>query len=395
MAKLYFGPVNVDLEAQSTSIDLPGGGQVRVGPKGAEVSVPGTGRVSFGPGGGSVETADGGRVEVRSDGVVLFGEDTVWNSRGSGFPDVTSTPVPGGSVPIPYPNIGDGTIGIPFPKFVVERFDVPISLPSISARPFEVPISMPRFEPAPFNLPQMSNWPSVAPLPPPMPWTTPQIPELLPTSEAPARYVPEIKRAIAAAIDAWRPVLRVAGGTINGAIGVIPRGALGNTYDLKAAFRARLAAESVPADPFARITDGFADAWNEWFSGYSATLLYPAFAYWPGPEAPPMPALAQPLLTGHSTSDLHMLPAQVHLRAAQAIDWDRAEADLQNAVRQLSQWFATRFIAMKAVSTLVNVLGRGPVPFYAPPQVPGGPVIGGSILPGSSVLVGPNPFQVP
>jgi hypothetical protein len=394
MPKLYFGPVNVDLEANAASVDLPGGGQVRVGPKGAEVSVPGTGRVSFGPGGGSVETADGGRIEVRSDGVVLLPDDTVWNSRGSGFPDVVSTPVPGGSVPIPYPNIGDGTIGIPFPKFVIERFDVPIHLPTISARTFEIPISMPRFEPAPFNLPQVPNWPSLGSWST-APWFPPQMPDLLPTSEDPARHVPEIKRAIVAGIDAWRPTARVAGGTINGAIGVIPRGALSSVGDLKAAVRDRLMAEGVPAEPYGRITDGFANAWNEWFSGYSTTVQYPAFAYWPGNEAPPMPALAQPLLAGHSTAEPRVSVGELHLRAAQSIDWDRAEAELKDAVRQLALWFAMRFIAMKAMTMLVNVLGRGPVPLYAPPQVPAAPVMGGSILPSQAILVGPNPFQIP
>lgn len=399
---LYFGPVNLDLDSNSASVDLPGGGQVSVSPAGAEVTLPGRGRVNFGPGGGSVDVEGAGRVEVRSDGVVLFPDGTVWNSRGSTFPDVIPTPTPGGPVPIPYPNLGSLPIPnfettpikipIPVPHFVVEPLEIPVTLPKLVPQMFDLPLALPRVQPT------SVDWPWSLPAPPRLPdspFSLPSMPDLIPTGETPAPYVTEIKSAIAQAFERWLPSVRVTHGVINGPVGVIPPGALSSNVDLQAAMRAGLGEARVPLDPYGSITDAFAKAWLQWLAGFSTMVQYPAFAHWPGAEAPPMPAIGQPLSVGSSSAPFAVSVVSLSSAAMNTTDARSADPGYGEAVRQLSSWYTIRFAAFKMVTILTNVLGRGPVPSYAPPVYPVGPVIGGTIMPSSGVLVGSNPFRVP
>lgn len=399
---LYFGPVNLDLDTGSASVDLPGGGEVSVSSRGAEVSLPGRGRVNFGPGGGSVEVPGTGRLEVRSDGVVLFPDGTVWNSRGSTFPDVIPTPTPGGPVPIPYPDVGSLPIPsfettpikipIPVPNFVIERFDIPVTLPKLVPHMFDLPLPLPQMHSTSID------WPWSVPAPPPLPgfpFSLPSFPDLVPTVGASAKYVVEIKSAIAQALERWLPTVQVTHGVINGPVGVVPPGALTSSVDLKAAMRTGLQSAGVPLVPYGSITDTFAKAWLEWFAGYSTMMQYPAFAHWPGAETPPMPAVGQPLNVGISSATTAMSIASLTSAAMAAVDAQAADSDYTAAVQQLSVWYTLRFAMFRTVTILTNVLGRGPVPSYAPPAHPSGPVIGGTIILSSGVLVGSNPFRVP
>jgi hypothetical protein len=396
---LYFGPVNLDLDTGSASVNLPGGGEVSVSPAGAEVSLPGRGRVSFGPGGGSVEVPGAGRLEVRSDGFVMFPDGTVWNSRGSTFPDVIPTPSPGGPVPIPYPNLGtlplpnfETTpikIPIPVPHFVFEKFDIPVALPKLVPHMFELPLPLPQVHPT------SVDWRFPAPPQlPSSPFSTPSSPDLAPTVGPSATHVPEIKSAIAQALEHWLPSVQVTHGVINGPVGVIPPGALTSNVDLKAAMRAELASAGVPLLPYGSITDAFAKAWLEWLAGFSVMVHYPAFSLWPGTEAPPMPAVGQLLKFGASSGTPAMSVRSLASAAMNSVDPTALDADYVDAVQQLSVWYTLRFATFREVTILTNVLGRGPIPSYTP-IFPVGPVIGGTIIPSSGVLVGSNPFRVP
>ena len=383
---LYFGPVNVDLDAKSASVDLPGGGAVKVSSEGAEVTVPGGGQVTFGPGGGAVDVPGVGRLEVRSDGFVQLPDGTLWNSWGSRSPDVVITPGAPAPIPIPQP------IPIPVPRFVIERFDVPISLPTFTPHSVEWPVPVPRVQLTPFDLP----WPSPT-LPPgrPLAPPSPDLPDLLPSLGPAAPHVTDIKAAFAKAVDLWMPSARVTRGVVNGPIGVVPPGALSSKVDFKAAARDAAAKAGVPATPYFALIDALADEWTGWFAGFSTVVSFPAFAMWPGDTTPPVPAIPQPLSVGSSNGRTTVSAAVLYAAAAGAFDSTAAASELENAVRQLSLWYATRFASFGMTTILTNVLGRGPVPTYAPPAVDAGPVIGGTIMMSRGVLAGPNPFRVP
>jgi hypothetical protein len=109
---------------------------------------------------------------------------------------------------------------------------------------------------------------------------------------------------------------------------------------------------------------------------------YPAFAAFPGPQVPPMPNVPTPFiaLTGDPTA---MLPA--NLKTAM-------RASLRGNMDFSSEFFDSVATALqiplqlwKTGQMVTNVLGMGPVPTFAPPYVPVGAVVGGTILPGQHI----------
>jgi len=59
-------------------------------------------------------------------------------------------------------------------------------------------------------------------------------------------------------------------------------------------------------------------------------------------------------------------------------------SDLFDAIAKA---FNTIFQVFKASTMVQNVLGMGPIPTFAPPFVPVGPVVMGSVIPTPGVLV--------
>ncbi len=112
---------------------------------------------------------------------------------------------------------------------------------------------------------------------------------------------------------------------------------------------------------------------------------YPSFAAFPSREAPPTPNVPCPVMA---------LGKPANFVTASALK-SRMVSKLQSAE---PQWAAELFDAIAfafercfqpwLASTIVtNVLGSGPVPTFAPPYVPIGPVVGGTgnMIPGGFV----------
>ena len=59
-----------------------------------------------------------------------------------------------------------------------------------------------------------------------------------------------------------------------------------------------------------------------------------------------------------------------------------------NKLEQFSQFFSMRFLIWSASTLVQNVLGRGPVPSFAPPFTPVGQVMNGSVISVPGVLIG-------
>lgn len=113
--------------------------------------------------------------------------------------------------------------------------------------------------------------------------------------------------------------------------------------------------------------------------------LYPAFAAVPAPMAPPMPNVPTPLLTfvlpGLAQVEMSALTQEIiHKYAspkpscADAV----AAAIADGFAKAVQQWLGSQLI--------LNMLGTGPVPTFAPPYVPVGPVINGRVLGQAGVL---------
>lgn len=109
---------------------------------------------------------------------------------------------------------------------------------------------------------------------------------------------------------------------------------------------------------------------------------YPAFAAFPAPQAPPMPNVPTPFVTlAHDA----MATSPQNLKTAM-------RSMLQGNMDYCMEFFdsvATAFQAplqvWKVQQPVALVLGTGPIPTFAPPYVPVGSVVGGTILPGHHI----------
>lgn len=122
-------------------------------------------------------------------------------------------------------------------------------------------------------------------------------------------------------------------------------------------------------------------AWQGWVSKVSVPGLpwYPAFAAYPGPMAPPIPNVPTPLtsIAPGASIDAGKVSSSIISSLGSLAD----EPGAQSAVNNFATMFSVGFIIWLATKQVMNVLGKGPVPSYAPPYVPVGPVIQGDVYP--------------
>ncbi len=125
------------------------------------------------------------------------------------------------------------------------------------------------------------------------------------------------------------------------------------------------------------IATAIGNGWLAWTASIKVPGLpwYPAFAAVPSPVAPPVPNVPTPLLSLISV-DASLSPGALKGSMMGVFGDPPAlhAADLFDAV---SQAFNTVFTMYKTSTMVKNVMGTGPVPTFAPPFVPVGPVIGG------------------
>jgi len=128
------------------------------------------------------------------------------------------------------------------------------------------------------------------------------------------------------------------------------------------------------------VAAGFQNSWQDWQNGVTVPGLpwYPAFAAFPGPMAPPMPNVPTPLITCVSAGVVSMTPIPLKSNLARKLsgmmDYHEQFSD------SLSMMIAPAFTAWLPFQQVTNVLGQGPVPTFAPPYVPVGPVVNGSVV---------------
>ncbi len=145
----------------------------------------------------------------------------------------------------------------------------------------------------------------------------------------------------------------------------------------------------VPARIVVAFAMGAGQAWDEWASSVTVPGLpwYPSFAAVPSSVAPPAPNIPTPLaaLTGKR------LTAGAVGAAITKMLPPTKDPGQDAAVIDFAAWFAETFRNMLQTTMVVNVLGTGPVPTFAPPYVPVGPVIGGSANSAPGCLIGTAP----
>lgn len=137
-----------------------------------------------------------------------------------------------------------------------------------------------------------------------------------------------------------------------------------------------------------KYTTTIANVLNTAWLAYTATIKvpglpwYPAFAAVPSPVAPPMPNVPVPVVALTQVT----VPVSKAILKGQMIAM-HADPTAQHSVElfdAVADAFEKCFQLWQTTTMVTNVLGTGPVPTFAPPVVPVGPVLGGigSMTPG-------------
>jgi len=172
---------------------------------------------------------------------------------------------------------------------------------------------------------------------------------------------------------------------INGPTGTLKPGGLRSASDFRSTMAARLIQNGVPIQVATAFSEPVAQAWNAWFEGYQVQLSYPTFAAVAGPSAPITPCIPQPLKAGRSFNAHRLTLTFLQNEIKAKLGTAGVDIAASNAVHEFAAWFSGRFSACQSVATLTNVYGTGPVPTFAPPYVPVGPVVGGNSFRGASI----------
>ena len=126
-------------------------------------------------------------------------------------------------------------------------------------------------------------------------------------------------------------------------------------------------------------------AWDDWMKNAKVPGLpwYPAFAAFPGPVAPPMPNIPVPLILLQSSGEAGMSAKKLESAMVDALG-DKDAAHHKVLFKSLGTGIGTIFLGWKAMTMVMNVMGTGNIPSFAPPFVPVGPVVNGTgtMIPG-------------
>ena len=157
--------------------------------------------------------------------------------------------------------------------------------------------------------------------------------------------------------------------------------------DLKGLYIGWMSTESNESAYIDAVKEGISDCWKEWSSKVIVPGLpwYPAFIVYPGPMAPPMPNIPMPLITCPSPGMAKMTPMMLKDAMCGKLDSGVKDEDEDKQHEALFMAIGTGlsvgFLMWLAMQQVMNVMGKGPVPTYAPPYVPVGPVVMGDNLP--------------
>jgi hypothetical protein len=132
------------------------------------------------------------------------------------------------------------------------------------------------------------------------------------------------------------------------------------------------------------VAAGVSKCFKDWQSKVMVPGLpwYPAFAAFPGPQAPPMPNIPTPLIACPSAMMARItVPDEMKNEMVNALDGGVKDKDKDKHYEALFDAIATvlslAFLTWLPAQQVMLVLGKGPIPTFAPPFVPVGPVVMG------------------
>jgi hypothetical protein len=205
------------------------------------------------------------------------------------------------------------------------------------------------------------------------------------TSDKFTAYIDGISSAMCSAIDNWMKMVTLTGAIINGPVAMVIPGGFVSAPLLPLILASAPMKTPMESKYSMAIANAFSTAWQTWQLGLTGTLMYPAFAAFPGPMAPPTPNVPMPLVTLSSPGEAMLSPTTLKTAMVGMLG-DPTAAHADKLFDALCKAFGTVFPIFKASTMVNNVMGMGPIPTFAPPFVPVGPVLGGTVIPTPGIL---------
>ncbi len=200
------------------------------------------------------------------------------------------------------------------------------------------------------------------------------------------KYIDGICGAICGAIDKWMKMMTITTCVINATAGIIPPSGVMGPPLMPLIMSSAPKATAQEAKYSNAIANALSTLWQAWQSGLTGVLNFPPnFASFPGPVCPPTPNIPMPLgaLSSPGEAGLSAASLKGMMMANLA---DPAALHAPELFDAISQAFNTVFQTFKSSTMINNVLGTGPVPSFAPPAAPVGPVAGGAVIPKPGIL---------
>ena len=133
------------------------------------------------------------------------------------------------------------------------------------------------------------------------------------------------------------------------------------------------------------IAKGISECFDRWRQGVTVPGLpwYPLFAAWPGPIAPPTPNVPVPLIACTSSGMSEITnPSRLASECINQLNSQQRTTEAVSLINTVATSLSIFFLSWLGKQQVTMVFGAGPVPSFAPPYVPVGPVVGGWVLPG-------------
>ncbi len=205
-----------------------------------------------------------------------------------------------------------------------------------------------------------------------------------------AGFVEAAQDAISKGVDQWASSAGVGGAEVNGGTVFVAPGTLNSEFTFLPAVQDALFQAGAPEDVAAAFAGVSWEGWRGWVTGYNLSLpdALRAFAAVPGPEAPPTALEPVRMKDGTSHGSVGMSAAAQSEALSELLKPRLKEPGAVAAIKRYATWYEKSFDDWFQHTTVQNLVASGPVPSYAPPYVPVGPVVRGEIF-GSNVLDAP------
>jgi len=200
-------------------------------------------------------------------------------------------------------------------------------------------------------------------------------------------FIDKICEAICHAIDLWMKMAKFTSVRVMAMCAIGAQGCLSGP-GLKMFILSKAPQSTAQEKKYSdAIATAFENAWKAWQDNLMIPGLpwYPAFAAFPGPHSPPVPNIPFPLIALPSAGEDQLLPASLHCAMENALG-DSEALHASNLFKSLALAFALVFFQFKISTIVSNLMGMGPIPTFAPPFAPVGPVVAGNVLPIPGVI---------